>query len=45
MTFTKIQEMQISSYTRLIVVGQKTINDVPEVLKIEVQYRVDHYFD
>lgn len=45
MAWTKIQEIQITSYTRLIVAGQKTIDDVPEALKVEVQYRVDHYFD
>jgi hypothetical protein len=45
MVWTKVQELQIASYTRLIVVGQKTIDDVPEVLKVEVQYRVDHWFD
>ena len=45
MAWTKVQEIQIASYTRLIVAGQKTINDVPEVLKVEIQYRVDHWFD
>ena len=45
MAWTKVQELQIVSYTRLIVTGQKTIEDVPAVLKVEVQYRVDHYFD
>ena len=45
MVWTKIQEIQIASYTRLIVVSQKTIDDVPETLKVEVQYRVDHWFD
>ena len=45
MVWTKVQELQIASYTRLIVAGQKTIEDVPEVLKVEVQYRVDHWFD
>lgn len=45
MAWTKVQEIQINSYTRLIVAGQKTIDDVPEALKIEVQYRVDNWFD
>lgn len=45
MAWTKVQELQIDSYTRLIVARQKTIDDVPEALKVEVQYRVDHYFD
>ena len=45
MVWTKIQEIQIASYTRLIVACQKTIHDVPETLKVEVQYRVDHWFD
>ena len=40
-----VQELQIASYTRLIVAGQKTIDDVPDALKVEVQYRVDHWFD
>ena len=45
MAWTKVQELQIASYARLIVAGQKTIDNVPEVLKVEVQYRVDHWFD
>ena len=45
MAWTKVQELQIASYTRLIVAWQKTINDVNEELKAEVQYRVDHWFD
>ena len=45
MAWTKVQELQIASYTRLIVVCQKTIEDVPESLRVEVQYRVDHWFD
>ena len=45
MAWTKVQEIQIASYTRLIVAGQKTIDNVPETLKVEVQYRVDHWFD
>ena len=45
MAWTRVQELQIASYTRLIVSGQKTINDVTEELKAEVQYRVDHWFD
>ena len=45
MAWTKVQELQITSYARLIVACQKTIEDVPEALKVEVQYRVDHWFD
>ena len=45
MAWTKVQEIQIASYTRLIVAGQKTIDNVPKALKVEVQYRVDHWFD
>ena len=45
MVWTKVQELQIASYARLIVAGQKTINDVPEALKVEIQNRVDHWFD
>jgi len=45
MAWTKVQELQIFSYARLIVAGQKTIDNVPEALRVEVQYRVDHWFD
>ena len=45
MAWTKLQELQIFSYARLIVAGQKTIDNVPEALRVEVQYRVDHWFD
>ena len=45
MAWTKVQELQIASYTRLIVTSQKTIDDIPEALKVEVQNRVDHWFD
>ena len=45
MVWTKVQELQIASYTRLVVTGQKTIDDIPEALKVEVQNRVDHWFD
>ena len=44
MAWTKVQELQIASYTRLVVTGQKTIDDVPEVLKVEVQYRVEKIY-
>ena len=45
MAWTRVQELQIASYTRLIVACQKTIEDVPESLRVEVQYRVDHWFE
>ena len=45
MAWTKVQELQIFSYARLIVAGQKTIEDVPESLRVEIQNRVNHWFD
>ena len=44
MVWTKVEEIKLRNWTILVVSGDKTIDQVPEKYREEVQRRVDAWF-
>ena len=44
MAWTKVEEIKLRNWTILVVSGDKTIDQVPEKYREEVQRRVDAWF-